>query len=823
MHILPALSVLSAWVCLSAGEPCEPIHDRLWVWGNPEMATPGPHSLDNFAQASPLQRARLLGVPNVIMAGLGLPHNDAEAEALMERVAGVPRIVWEISPDVVAEGAAFVYDDTISRLKRLAERYPQIEGVLLDDMSTVAIDRGFKPEHIRRVRELLAEKHEHIKVWGVVYTMSLDRPGIADYVQELDVINLWTWHAKDTPDIEKNVARCEGLFPEKPITLGLYLHDYGDGRPIPRELLESQCATALELLKAHRIKDIVFLTIDNDRDALAWTADWIRQVASEDRIPVESPLRLGDGAGWAYSGEPWTEDAEGVIRPPDKRNLHSRAFHISQAFSDIAVEFEFNGSYRETGTGSAGLVLRATDTNHGYLIYFPWGGQQLRAKHFWAAAAKLDGDAYLRHLRFEWVPGVPSETDRWYKVRVEAKGPSIQVWVDGRAALEVHDESYRSGCLGLAGYGWYAFRNLRVTGNGTPPAPWNPAPIPVHAFTLDMDSRTMPSGCVAPNGDILLAQANRLVRSRDKGRTWGPTEPLPDKLGPISDYGSTMFCDGGRLLVMVYRTQEQAQKPIPEILMAESADNGATWSDPVPAEVAPNWPALPKNLVPYGPLVRTSDGMWLRFLLGSVKQEGDAFTDVRTWGAVRAKAFVIRSADAGGNWSAPVDLDAPSWADAARGTIPGSLDLTEPTGIAIGNKVMVLVRPIYSPMMWQCWSHNGGATWDAAARATFPGYAQSMVRTSSGVILCAHRYPHYSVHLSRDGGLNWDAGAVVDYPVWAMGCAIEVEPDVVLLTYMNADQSMPLLAQLVKVTAHGIVPVAGDGTERPTKPAPDTT
>jgi hypothetical protein len=61
----------------------------------------------------------------------------------------------------------------------------------------------------------------------------------------------------------------------------------------------------------------------------------------------------------------------------------------------------------------------------------------------------------------------------------------------------------------------------------------------------------------------------------------------------------------------------------------------------------------------------------------------------------------------------------------------------------MGNKVTVLIRPVYSPTMWQCWSDNAGASWDAAARTTFPGYAQSMVRTRCGTIVVAHRYPHY--------------------------------------------------------------------------------
>src|SRR3972149_4228030 len=94
--------------------------------------------------------------------------------------------------------------------------------------------------------------------------MSLGREGINDYIKELDGIHLWTWHAKDVVDLEENVAHCERLFPKKPIVLGLYLYDYGDGRRIPLDLLEQQCATAARLAEAGRIEGIVFLTITND-------------------------------------------------------------------------------------------------------------------------------------------------------------------------------------------------------------------------------------------------------------------------------------------------------------------------------------------------------------------------------------------------------------------------------------------------------------------------------------------------------------------------------------------------------------------------------
>lgn len=793
------------------GIPCfavegvpDSLRDITWVWGNPEMGKPGPHTPASYAEAYPMERARLLGASNVIMAGNGIPAMDEEAIAYMTSIGANARVVWEMNL-MGDEGAApFAIPETIARAARLAERFPNIEGVLLDDMTTVAIDKGFTPEHLRALRSELEAASPGLDLWGVVYSMSLSKPGLAEYVRELDVINLWIWHGEDTPFIAHYVAQCERLFPGKPIVVGLYMHDYGGGHPMPANLLERQCAIAKSLVEAGRIEGLVFLSIDSDAEAIQWTADWLAGNGDGPLPPPAASLRLGEG--WQFSGDAWTQDADGIIRPPDQRNLHSRAFDTQAGYCDVVVEFEFNGSYRETGTGSAGLILGAKDPNHFSLVYFPWGGQQLRAKHFWAGLAEVDGDAFLRHTQFEFIPGLPSETERWYRVRVEAQDGMIRVWVDDRKALEAPAPDIH-GCLGLAGYGWYAFRNIRVRGAAQTPMAWTDAPIPVHAFTVGLDSQVMPSGCVAPNGDVLLAVGAKLVRSKDRGRTWLEAEALPEHLGEIGDYGSTMFSAAGKVRAMVYRTQDQTQATEPEVLMAVSDDNGTTWNEPEPSAVAGGWPEVPANLVPYGPMLQSRDGSWARFLLGSAKEDGDHFTDVRTWSSIHAKAFVIRSLDQGASWSAPIDLDWPSWVDVPRGTLPGSLDLTEPTGVSMGNTLMVLVRPVYSATMWQCWSDDAGATWDAASRATFPGYAQSMIRTSSGAILCVHRYPHYAVNQSWDSGLHWDAGTVIDYPVWGMGCLVEVEPDVVLSAYMNAERNMPLLVQLLKAERQGVRPI----------------
>ncbi|MCP4640898.1 MAG: hypothetical protein GY851_10715 [bacterium] len=256
------------------------VHDALWVWGNPEMAEEGDHSEATFAQAGPAERAAILGVPNIAMAGLGLPRDDEKAFARTAEVAHAPRLVWEIGGDDTSGKPSFEYSESIARVARVAKQYPQVEGVLLDDMTSVKIDQGFKPQHLRAVREELASQCPTVKLWGVVYTMNLTIPGIEDYIRELDVIHLWVWHAKDLVDVERHVLDLRGEFPDKPIVLGLYLYDFGDGRRMPLDVHQQQCERALDLLNGGHIRDLVFLTIENDEETVRQTAAWVQEVES---------------------------------------------------------------------------------------------------------------------------------------------------------------------------------------------------------------------------------------------------------------------------------------------------------------------------------------------------------------------------------------------------------------------------------------------------------------------------------------------------------------------------------------------------------------
>ena len=265
-------------------------------------------------------------------------------------------------------------------------------------------------------------------------------------------------------------------------------------------------------------------------------------------------------------------------------------------------ECDFQAGNAATGAGDAGIILRAQVTTpeahdsarcgalparqdaslarqnsggprptperkhgrsfggpHHYWVHTPWVGQTTRAKHFWLAISKMDASGWARNLALQVVPGVPAETHRWYRLRVEAQGPHIRTWVDGVPGPAVTDDSYgagdtagdtpglhnpnetkvvqtwRSGCVGMAGYGEFRCRELRVAAaQAVLPLDWSPDPPQISWFELLPDfrgvtDRQKPHNLRRlPDGTLVLTfddrELNYTTRSHDGGATWD--EPL---------------------------------------------------------------------------------------------------------------------------------------------------------------------------------------------------------------------------------------------------------------------------------------------------------
>ncbi len=240
------------------------LRDVMWLW-----------ALD----LHDLKTAHNLGITNIQRA-IGhdlVPLREGEQELL--NTSG--RVTCEINA-----GNDFNFAPQLTQVQAWAREFPNIEAVLLDDMSTGKISRGLRPEHLARLCRQLQSEPRPLSLWGVIYTMSIDpqRPqyvaNIADYMRYLDVISLWTWQAKDIPKMEENLARCEQLSGGKPVMLGLYLMG------VPQDLMEQQCELARKWAHEGRIMGMLFLLgpggdYDADTPILNWWRAWIEQVGDE--------------------------------------------------------------------------------------------------------------------------------------------------------------------------------------------------------------------------------------------------------------------------------------------------------------------------------------------------------------------------------------------------------------------------------------------------------------------------------------------------------------------------------------------------------------
>ena len=531
-------------------------------------------------------------------------------------------------------------------------------------------------------------------------------------------------------------------------------------------------------------------------------------VAAEDGLAVAAdlkPLSIGDGSRWSFVNSQWKDTEHGIAgaRAGDGDGLqgYCLAFLKDRAYTDLEATFSVQ---MNTNHADQGFIVRAQDPTRFALIHFPQTGQQYRAQHFWVALSVADGSGYLRIKHLEMVRRVASNPfGIAHQAKVKVTGNRYQVWLNGHPALDVTDDTYASGRIGLSGFTTFAHGKVAVAGTTVEGPPWNEAiPQVQNWFTPFFevpDKQGSVSLARAPNGDVLCAfaagiksadfsnQGRYLGRSRDGGWTWvvGPA--------PKNMTGDIQRLKDGRLVSISLVHGQGA--------WSESKDNGVTWTPPVPIAASQPWPNDPEKIDTGSPLA-LRDGTMIRFGIG----RHSTWTEpVTKWGAVHCQAFSTRSVDGGKSWSIPANLDATARKDM------GNLDLTESVGFETGDgKIMCLIRPIYSPWMWETWSEDQGKTWSPCVRGPFPGWAPSApVKTKSGVVLFPTRFPGVTLHHTRDDGMTWDdggGGTYIDTSIWAMGGLLEVEPDVVLFVYMDSWMSK-LRAQFVRVTDKGLEPV----------------
>jgi len=114
-------------------------------------------------------------------------------------------------------------------------------------------------------------------------------PPLASFLDQFDVLTLWTWNSDEIPMLEENLATLEKLAPKNArFALGLYIWDFHNRKPVPIELMEQQCEFGLKCLKAGRIHEMIFLAntvLDVGLPSAEYSRQWIKKHGNEKLNP----------------------------------------------------------------------------------------------------------------------------------------------------------------------------------------------------------------------------------------------------------------------------------------------------------------------------------------------------------------------------------------------------------------------------------------------------------------------------------------------------------------------------------------------------------
>ena len=527
---------------------------------------------------------------------------------------------------------------------------------------------------------------------------------------------------------------------------------------------------------------------------------------------------------WQFVGGRWWQDDEAVISPPANLADHNLAFYTPQAYRDFEAWFEFRWDVHWT---AAGFIFRAQDACHYYMVEFPVTGQQSVGETFWATISKVDERGWKQVLHMQMVHGVTSMPHIWHKVHLKVQGDEIRLWVDGRPVSMVSDSSYGAGGrIGLLSYGGLgatpksSFRNLQISGQAVKAPVWDDSIRPRRNWGV-VDSENG-NGCGhivrAGNGELLVQSGPRLMRSADNGQTWSSA----GKNLPGSDSAVLLESSSGSVIQCLNNYTTEDGRPVSYLVASEapfkirkfsSDDNGKTWSELREVGEVKFPPHIPYTKLWPSPLLKLKDGTLLIFAYAT-KEWKDKIVDGRIYFAFPlpwSQIYCLRSTDGGESWSELVNVDGLGFdiTSTEPGYEPHGKDhLNEICAAQTRDgRIMALIRGMLSPFIWESWSDDGGKTWTPAARGPFPMWActNSMIATSSGVLLIGGRFPGMAVQVSYDDGMTWHCYGI-DTCLWANGAMYEIEPDVVLFVYGGWDTVTQMRYQILRVTPEGLKP-----------------
>ncbi|MBR6727064.1 MAG: hypothetical protein IKM08_02620 [Clostridia bacterium] len=265
------------------------VRDRLWMFGvRPHQDDvwfnqPRKDRLYSRSRITPAEGAFMLDIPNMLMIncdGEPAPFSH-DAYGYAESFIRMERVLWG------ATGSdGFRTGNEEKFICELAKRYPNVCGAYMDDF-LLKIKKAATEEEKRaalaEIQHIRAEldKAERPMELAVTWYMNEMTELEAEATDCIDTMVLWTWSSEELPLMEERFARIEKNYPDHKKLVDIYIYDFPNHRPVPKELMEHQCETALKWLREGRIDGLVIeanSTMGVGFESELWLRRWIESV-----------------------------------------------------------------------------------------------------------------------------------------------------------------------------------------------------------------------------------------------------------------------------------------------------------------------------------------------------------------------------------------------------------------------------------------------------------------------------------------------------------------------------------------------------------------
>lgn len=299
---------------VAGGSPRTTVRDRLWIFsvlagGDNKSLERG--NVPGGSRMTPAEGAFWLNVPNLLLIRSSdeppLPSSQGpRAKTSFEQYAiafqPLDRVVWS----VVGSGGKGGMSE-LDPVLDLARKFPNFTGIYLDDFiidakrqpdGRVVGRPAIQPEELRRARQQMKAVGRPMDIWVTLYTHEINParkiaspafrgcdPPLAEFLDQFDVLTLWTWNSDELPMLEENLVALEKIAPKTArIALGMYIWDFHNRKPVPVELMELQCELGRKWLKEKRIHEMIFLAntvLDVGLPSAEFSRQWIAKVGRE--------------------------------------------------------------------------------------------------------------------------------------------------------------------------------------------------------------------------------------------------------------------------------------------------------------------------------------------------------------------------------------------------------------------------------------------------------------------------------------------------------------------------------------------------------------